>query len=126
MAELFADRNIRCGVRLRRRTLGHVVTTTDDLRLDRATDEVQLLTAAERGWILLTYNERDYVPLHDAWHRWSAAWGVTPQHAGTIVPKQEWSEEQATTEIGRLVEAGAAFTNALYQWHGTLGWFRRV
>ena len=126
MADLYADRNIRGGVRLRLRALGHVVTTTDELRLDRATDDLQLLTAAERGWILLTYNERNYVLLHDAWHRWSAAWGVAPQHAGIIVPRQEWSAERATAEVDRLLETVALFTNALYQWHGALGWFRRV
>ena len=126
MAEFYADRDIRRDVRLRLREIGHVVTTTDDLRLDRATDDVQLLTAAERGWILLTYNERDYVLLHGAWHRWSAAWGVAPQHAGIIIPKQEWSMERATTEVGRLLESGAEFTNALYRWHGVLGWIRRV
>jgi hypothetical protein len=126
VAELYADRNIRGDVRLSLRALGHVVTTTDDLRLERATDDVQLLTAAERGWILLTNNERDFVLLHDAWHLWSAAWGVAPQHAGIVIPKQGWSMERATTELGRLLETGVSFTNALYQWHGALGWFRRV
>lgn len=106
--------------------LGHAVTTTDDLGLERATDELQLLTAAERGLILLTNNERDYVLLHDAWHRWSAAWGVAPMHAGIIVPKQAWPFERATTEVGRLLDSGVDFTNALYQWHGVLGWIRRV
>jgi hypothetical protein len=126
MAELYADRNIRRDIRLRLRALGHVVTSTEDLRLDRATDDVQLLTAAERGWILLTYNERDYVLLHDAWHRWSAAWGVAPQHAGIIVPRQQWPEAHATAEVDRLLQTEASFTNALYLWHGALGWIRRV
>jgi hypothetical protein len=126
VAELYADRNIRRDVRLGLRTLGHAVTTTDELGLDRATDDLQLLTAAERGLILLTNNERDYALLHDAWHRWSAAWGVEPRHAGIIVPKQAWSFERTTTEVGRLLDSGVDFTNALYQWHGALGWIRRV
>jgi hypothetical protein len=126
VAELYADRNIRRDVRLRLGALGHAVTTTGDLGLDRATDDIQLLTAAERGWILLTNNERDYVLLHDAWRRWSVAWGVAPQHAGIIVPKQEWSVDRATTEVGRLLGTGTTFANALYQWHGGLGWIRRV
>ena len=126
MAELYADRNIRRDVRLMLRALGHMVTSTEDLRLDRATDDVQLLTAAERGWILLTNKERDFVLLHDAWHLWSSAWGVAPRHAGIIVPKQEWSAERAAAEVARLLETVALFTNALYQWHGALGWFRRV
>jgi hypothetical protein len=96
------------------------LTIAGDLGLGRATDDAQHLTAAERGLILLTYNHEDFVLLHDAWHRWSNAWGVSPRHAGIIVPKAQWSAERASAEIDRLLAAVTSFEDTFYEWHGAL------
>jgi hypothetical protein len=126
VADLYADHNIRRDVRDAMRARGHALTITGDLGLGRATDDAQLLVAAEHGLILLTYNHKDFVLLHDAWRRWSTAWGVSPRHVGIIVPKAQWSAERASAEIDRLLAAVASFEDAFYEWHGALGWIHRT
>ncbi|MDP9364283.1 MAG: DUF5615 family PIN-like protein [Chloroflexota bacterium] len=121
--DLYTDHNVSLRLTDRLRTRGFAVTTTRDLGLERATDAQQVLVAAERGWLLLTHNERDYVLLFDAWRRWSEAWRVFPRHAGIVVLPQR---EPAVTEalFLALVAETPDFVGSLYRWHSGRGWSR--
>ena len=73
MADAYADHNMSFDIVGLLRHAGHRVVTARDLGLDHADDDVHLLTAAQRGWTLLTSNSKDFRLLHDAWRRWSSA-----------------------------------------------------
>jgi predicted nuclease of predicted toxin-antitoxin system len=79
---LYFDRHItaRLAQDLRRR--GYDVLTTEDAGLDTAADEAQLAFATDEGRAILTFNIRDFAPLHEQW----AAAGRP--HAGIIVSRQ--------------------------------------
>lgn len=111
---------------------GHDVITSRELGLDRASDGLHLLEAAKRRRILLTYNERDFLLLHDAWLRWSAAWGVQPLHCGVLMlpQRQRWSPTHVLVEIETVLERATAsasdggMTKQLWMWRPARGWFR--
>jgi hypothetical protein len=99
--------------------LGHVAVRTRELRLDRADDAAQLLTAAQRGWVFVTHNGRDFKLLHTAWRLWPAPL----QHAGVLViPQHRWSAPETAERLDRFVNSGAVLTNELYEWTATRGW----
>lgn len=121
--DLYTDHNVslRFGERLGAR--GFAVTTTRNLGLERAKDAKQFLTAAERGWLLLTHNERDFVLLVDAWRRWSDAWGLSPRHAGIVVLPQR---DPLATEVLFLafVDQVSDLADSLFRWAPADGWTR--
>ena len=61
---------------------GYDVRTTEEAGQDTATDEEQLAFATGEGRAILTYNIRDFTPLHEQWQ----AAGRT--HAGIVVSQQ--------------------------------------
>lgn len=120
MASIYADHNASRDLTALLRGRGHDVVRTRDLGLDRATDGLQLLTAATFGRVFLTYNERDFVLLHDAWLRWSAAWQVAPTHVGIIILPQDqyWEPARAVDEIETVFrrQLGSALPSAIHNW----------
>ena len=66
MAYFYLDNDVarECADDLR--AYGHDVITTRELSRARATDDEQLLFAAQQGRILFTHNWRDFLLLHDA------------------------------------------------------------
>jgi predicted nuclease of predicted toxin-antitoxin system len=86
--EFYLDNDLAAGVALSLRTAGHVAISARDLRLRRATDDEQLLVAADAGRVFVTHNEDDFTLLHDAWRKWFSAKGVQAQHAGILVVPQ--------------------------------------
>ena len=121
MADLYADHNVARPIVFLLRALGHVVTSTQDMGLARATDDVQLLMAAQRGWIVLTHNRRDFVLLDDAWRRWSGAWGVAPRHPGIVVAPQEWPHARVAGEVDAFLRSTPPLENELYTWQPLRG-----
>ena len=81
-ARLYFDRHImaRLADDLRRRD--YDVLTTEEAGLDTATDEEQLTFATKEGRVILTYNIRDFAPLHSQWL------AAGRPHAGIIVSCQ--------------------------------------
>lgn len=79
---LYFDRHIvsRLAVDLRGR--GYDVLTTEEAGKDTAFDEEQLAFATADDRALLTFNIRDFAPLHEAWQA-----NARP-HAGIIVSQQ--------------------------------------
>jgi len=125
VARIYLDHNVRADVADLLQAHGHVTTRTRDLKLTRARDHEQLLTAARRGTILVSHNYGDFELLHDAWRLWSEFWGVTAQHAGVLlVPQERPSAEQADAIAGLLAQI-PSLANELYRWRAGSGWQRR-
>src|SRR3954451_8334548 len=84
---LYFDRHIMARLAEDLRSRGFDVLTTEHAGLDTATDEEQLAFATDEGRAILTFNIRDFAPLHA---RWSAA---GRSHAGIIVSRQLGSRQ---------------------------------
>jgi predicted nuclease of predicted toxin-antitoxin system len=125
MLGLYLDHNVALEVAELLRRRGHLAIAARDLGLERATDDVQLLTAAERGLILLSHDTKDYPLLHDAWRRWSNAWNVTPLHHGILIVPQQWSRTQIVDMVDAFLATAPTLTNELYRYYPALGWVRR-
>jgi predicted nuclease of predicted toxin-antitoxin system len=84
---LYFDRHImkRLAVDLRGR--GYDVLTTEEAARDTASDEEQLLFATTEARTLLTFNIRDFAPLHEGLQ------AAGRSHAGIIVSQQLGSRE---------------------------------
>jgi hypothetical protein len=100
---------------------GFGITTARELGLERATDAKQFLTAVERGWVLVTHNERHYEELHDAWYRWGHHWRVYQPHPGIItLPAQPIAFIQPL--LLTLLAETTDFTRKLFVWRFSTGW----
>ena len=68
MANFYTDHDVSLRVASLLRQLGHTAVTARDLGLERAGDDEHLLTAAQRGWILVTHNNTlaNYEKLNEA------------------------------------------------------------
>lgn len=75
----------RLAVDLRGR--GYDVLTTEEAKKDTAADEDQLAFATAEKRAILTFNIRDFAPLHEAWQ------AAERLHAGIIVSQQLGSRE---------------------------------
>ena len=105
------------------RAFGHYVVATREVRLERAPDGAQVLTAAQRNLILVTHDRDDFTLLHDAWYRWAAAWGVSEHHAGILVVSQDpvASVEQIATAVHEIVGSGISLAGELLLWNPASG-----
>ncbi|MDQ2741137.1 MAG: DUF5615 family PIN-like protein [Chloroflexota bacterium] len=112
------------------RAAGHDAVTAHDLRLSDATDDLHLLTAAQQGRIFVTHNENHFVLLHDAWLRWTAAWGISADHAGVVVVPQgtrygvDWDAAHIAEELLACLQYCTPLTNGLFR-RKAAGWERR-
>jgi predicted nuclease of predicted toxin-antitoxin system len=79
---LYFDRHIMARLAVDLRGRGFDVRTTEEVGHDTASDEEQLAFATAEARAILTYNIRDFAPLHEA----CIAAGRT--HAGIIVSRQ--------------------------------------
>jgi predicted nuclease of predicted toxin-antitoxin system len=84
---LYFDRHIIARLAEDLRSRGYDVLTTEEAGLDSATDEQQLTFATNEKRAILTFNIRDFAPLHE---QWSAA---GRSHAGIIVSRQLGSRQ---------------------------------
>lgn len=79
---LYLDRHIRTRLAEDLRVRGFDVLTTQEARMDTASDEAQLRFAAAEGRAILTFNIRDFAPLQEQWT------ALGQEHAGIIVSQQ--------------------------------------
>ncbi|MGA2705532.1 MAG: DUF5615 family PIN-like protein [Isosphaeraceae bacterium] len=84
---LYFDRHIMARLAIDLRSRGYDVLTTEEAGLDTASDEEQLAFATGERRAILTFNIRDFAPLHT---RWLAA---GQSHAGIVVSRQLGSRE---------------------------------
>ncbi len=125
MATFYTDENVSSLLNDALRAFGHTVFATFDEGRSSATDGSQLLFAAEREWIILMHNRADFILLQDAWHLWTRAWRVEPEHTGIVVV--EPTNASRYPEIAALVNdlcQQHALPNALFAWKRTTGWLR--
>jgi predicted nuclease of predicted toxin-antitoxin system len=79
---LYFDRHIKKQVAVDLWQRGHDVLTTEEASMDTASDEDQLAFAAKEDRAILTFNIRDFAPLHEQWTVDGKA------HAGIIVSQR--------------------------------------
>lgn len=93
---LYLDRHIVARLAIDLRSRGYDVLRTEEAGLDTAPDEDQLVFATREKRAILTFNIRDFVPIHV---RWLAA---GQSHGGIIVSRQLGSREYGTL-LGRML-----------------------
>lgn len=79
---LYLDRHIMTRLAVDLQGRGFDVLRTEDAGKDTASDEEQLAFASAEGRAILTYNIRDFAPLHEQWQTDGRS------HAGIIVSQQ--------------------------------------
>ena len=84
---LYFDRHIMTRLAIDLRGHGYDVLTTEEAGKDTASDEEQLAFATSENRSLLTFNIRDFAPLHEQWQT------AGRPHAGIIVSQQLGSRE---------------------------------
>ena len=94
---LYFDRHIMSQLGVDLRLSGFDVLTTEEANMDRASDEDQLTFAANQNRVIVTFNIRDFAPLHK---QWTAE--VRP-HAGIIVSQQLGSRKYGVL-LSRLLK----------------------
>jgi predicted nuclease of predicted toxin-antitoxin system len=72
---LYVDRHIKTQLASDLRLQGYDVRTTQEVGMDTAGDEEQLAFATAENRAILTFNIRDFAPLH---HEWAAASRIMP------------------------------------------------
>lgn len=84
---LYLDRHIKKQLAVGLRQRGIDVLTTEEASIDTASDEDQLAFAAKQDRAILTFNIRDFAPLHEQWT------ADAKPHAGIIVSHQLGSRQ---------------------------------
>lgn len=124
MAAFYLDEDIPIAVAHFLTEAGHSVrTTVAEQRLGRWGAD-QLLYVAERGWILVTHNRRDYRALHEGWIVWSALW-VQPQSHGGILTIDKGNRLTASDYAGAIAtlmsDPAPTLANRTYEWFAHSG-----
>lgn len=99
-ARLYFDRHIMTRLAVDLRGRGFDVLRTEESGNDTASDEEQLSFAAAQSRAILTYNIRDFAPLHEQWQAAGQA------HSGIIV-----SQQLGSREYGILLQRMLQFLN---------------
>ncbi len=97
---LYLDRHIMARLAVDLRARGYNVLRTEEAGKDTATDEEQLAFAAGGGRSILTFNIRDFAPLHDQWQ------AAGRRHAGILV-----SQQLGSRQYGVLLQRMLRFLN---------------
>lgn len=87
---LYLDRHIMTRLADDLAARGFDCLTTQDAGNDTAADEEQLAFATAQGRAILTFNIRDFAPLHKQWL------AADRPHAGIIVSRQHGSRQYGT------------------------------
>jgi predicted nuclease of predicted toxin-antitoxin system len=87
LVRLYLDHHIKIQLAADLRTRGYDVVTSQEAAMDTAPDEDQLAFASNQGRTILTFNIRDFAPLHE---QWTAAGRM---HTGIIVSQQLGSRQ---------------------------------
>jgi hypothetical protein len=119
VAQLYLDHNVAIGVARELTALGHQPVSARQTGLAGASDATHLLTAAQRGLMLVTA-DLDFLALQAAWLEWATAWGVTPipVHHGILLIRQ--GPMGGALAAAQLIHAHLAtvpiLPNTLWQW----------
>lgn len=122
VAAFYTDNDVALSVVDLLTAAGHLAVCARELRLEGASDDEQLLVAAQQIRTFVTHNERDFVLLHDAWQRWTRAWEITVEHSGILILPQGtrygalWDAERITRAILDCVARCPPIGNQLLRW----------
>lgn len=123
MADFYLDHCVSLAVAPTLRLMGHRATTARDQNRTTDSDDRHLLFAAENHWIVVSHNGDDFILLHQAWRRWSEAWGIQPMHSGIlIVPPLD--EQAIAWQLNEIAQFGYPLRNELYEWDPNTRWVR--
>ena len=105
MAQLYSDENFAFPVVEALRTLGHDVLTIADDGLDnqRTPDEVVLQRASELDRVLITFNRKDFIKLHNE----------NQKHAGIVVCTIDPNFQELADRVNELLEQSEPLTGQL-------------
>ena len=127
MARFQRDHNVSRQIADLLRARGHDVVTARELGLEDAADDVHMLAAIQASRVFVTHNRADFVLLHYAWRRWTAAWRVSRPHRGILVVPQppHLSPARVADEL-HAIQAAVSLVDELYEyeWQTGLGWTR--
>jgi hypothetical protein len=117
------------------RAAGRGAECARGLSLHGAGDHVHLVLAAQRGWVLVTHNWKDFRLLNNAWHQWPREWWkgqpgrrsrfmrilqrlvpAYPQHAGILV-LDHGAPQALADAIGGWELRDQIGTGELWRWH---------
>lgn len=126
MARLYFDNDVSLRLVPMLEEARHAITTSVELGLTAAGDEVQLLTAVQRQEIFITSNRHDFMMLHRAWLLWPSAFGFTlPTHPGIVVMDQAAPIAQFKALHALLSGTPTdQIPNQMLWWHAPIGWRR--
>lgn len=117
MARFYLDEDIPPQVGQLLAQQGHDFVHANDLGNRGVPDPQHLLLAAAEDRVLVTFNRRDFGPLHNFWTALNI-WGVMRQpHSGIL---SSWGQIPATEWAGiihQFVGADAAMDNQMWEWH---------
>lgn len=117
------DVPLRLGDELRR--AGHDAIHVRDLGTFRRSDADHLLAATRDGRIVVTHNRKDYLLLHDAWHRWTLAWTVLDQHAGVLCLPHNLQPHALFVAIDVFLSSDFPIANEVYTYSPATSWIRQ-
>ena len=126
MAQLYTDHNVAVRVAEILHQSGHEALIARDVGLARAEDDEHLLFAVQQGRTLLTHNRKDFILLHNALCRWSAAWPAqpAPHHFGILVLQQDIGAAELSHAVDSFLASAPYLPNELYRWQQNSGWTR--
>lgn len=121
MPRLYLDSDVGVQAAELLRAGSHDVLRAWEVHLDKASDDAQLLFAAQEQRILVTHNRTDFLLLHSAWRRRSTAWQSDQPHTGVLIVPQ-----YAPVRMARLVHdflsAELSSANQLYRYRVNQPW----
>ena len=127
MASVYLDNDVGIALAHVLIARGHHAYTARDEGQSAARDPAQLLYAAERDWVFITHNRKDFRLLHDAWQSWPPRWDcrIWRPHAGILVPEQLLVPDFAPAVLD-LLDSGTDLRNRLHEWTRAHGWRERI
>lgn len=99
-------------------TVRHARTTPG---MSGVTDGYQLLFAAQHNSVLLTYNGKDFLTLHDVWCRWTAAWQDAHAREGILLIPQHVPAAIVARAAHDHLTSNIPLRNEFYKWHHEWG-----
>ncbi len=124
MARFFVDNDFPLGAGNALQHLGHDIESARSTNREHCHDDDQLLYATTENRILITHNRRDFRLLHDAWQRWSQAWGVQRLHGGILVLGQGLTYREYAAIIDAYLTQSGPVTNEFHLHDSTGQWTR--
>jgi acetolactate synthase regulatory subunit len=101
-ASLYTDEDVTARLAVLVRQRGFEAQSAQDAAMIGQSDEANLTYAANRGMVLLTFNQRDYVLLAQRWMEEDRS------HAGILL-----SDQFALRELGELLRRVLRFLNTV-------------